>query len=358
MPEKLPRPSQVTLAGWLIVGGSLGALVTVYAQLSRLHSLDTRESIQRSLSEPPFDGLGIRVGDALDALHVLGLVTGACAAAAVVLGWHVLRRHHASRIALTVLAVPLLLAGMASGGFFSTLVAVAVVLLWVPQSRDWFRGVPQRRRDDPHGPGARPGAPADRPLPPPSVSSRHQPGSTPPPYAGPSTSWPPTPPTPPSWPVGAAEQAIRPRERGPRPAAVTGAAVLTWILCVLGAVGLVVGGVVSTADPKPLYDEMLRQYPELRDQGITQDAVVVTLWVVVVTGLMAAAFAAVLGFLTMRGHDWARVTLAVCDAAAVVVLLLVTVGFPPAVLALAMGVVAVALLLRPESRAWTRGLGR
>lgn len=338
MSEKLPRPGQVTLAGWLIVGGSLGVLVTVYEQLARLHSLDTREAISKTLDDPALKGLDVGVGAVLDAMHVLGLIAGACAAAAIVLGWHVLRRHQASRVALTILAVPLLLAGVASGGFFSSIVAVAVVLLWVPQARDWFRGVPAATRSpsdqqSPPRPPARPDAPPTPRTPGAPVQRSPQ-----------------APPTP--WP--AQPHLGRPDPRTPRPGAVLGAAVLTWILCALGVVVLILSGVLVSADPKAAYDEMLRESPELRGQGITQGMVVAMTWVAVVMGVAVCAFTAVVAHLALRGIGWARVTLIALVSVAVAVLLIATVLVPPLVVALGIGVVALALLLRPEARAWFR----
>ena len=358
MSEKLPRPSQVTLAGWLIVGGSLGVLATVYSQLSRLRSLDTRESIEKTLAEPPFDHLGLDVGTVLDTMHVLALVTGAFAAAAVVLGWHVLRRHQASRIVLTVLAVPLLLSGMASGGFFSTLVAVAVVLLWVPQSRDWFRGIPARE-GPPAGPSQAPGEPrSSQQLGP---NPRQRPYAQQAPEQGAPQAAPrgaPTPPPYPSWLAGTPHPAAPVRTGQPvqppqsRPATVTWAAVLTWILCALGALGLLAVGVICTAAPGPFYDEMMRQNPELRDQGLTEDLVVVSMWIGVVMGLAAIAFTAVMAYLTTRGVAWARVTLVVLVAIAIALLLIASLMAPVMVAGLSVAAVTLALLLRPETRAW------
>lgn len=353
MSEKLPRPSQVTIAGWLVLGGSLGALVTVYARLSTLHSLDTREGIERSLSEPPFDDLGIGVGTVLDTLHVLALITGACAAATVILGWHVLQRHRASRVALTILAVPLLLAGMSSGGFFSTLVAVAVALLWVPQARDWFDGVPARESAPPSTPPSTP----PNPTPPPAsdTSRADVPPAAPSPRAYDAFGTPQQP-GPPAWPASPPAPAMTRPTR--RPTALTWAAVLTWVLCALGVVALVLTGVAASADPRTVYDEMLRQNPELRGQGLTQDMAVAAIWVGVVLGIAACAFTAVVAYLTVRGHGWARVTLIALVAVAAGVLLLTTVFAPPAALGLAAAVVALALLLRPEVRAWTEGFRR
>ena len=44
------------------------------------------------------------------------MVAGGCAAAAAILGYHVLQRSRGARIALTVLAVPLFVSGLVTGG--------------------------------------------------------------------------------------------------------------------------------------------------------------------------------------------------------------------------------------------------
>ncbi|MEP9382269.1 hypothetical protein [Nocardioides sp. KR10-350] len=346
--RKLPRPSQVTLAGWLIVGGSLAALVTVYEQLSRLHSLDTRESIQKTLSEPPFDAVGISVPTVLDVMHVLALVTGACAAAAIVLGWHALQRHKASRIALTVLAVPLLLSGMASGGFFSTIVAVAVVLLWVPRSRDWFDG----REPEPPAPGS--GEQATDP----SGQSVAQP-PPPPSSGGQATDRPhqtvPQPPPSPGWPqqVPQLTQPIHPAAPTRRPPAVTWAAVLTWILSGLGGLLLVATAATVLIDPAGAFESVREQDPDLvARSGVTQDLLVASVVTMAALGVLFSIACAVAALLAWRRVRWSWVTLVCLEAAAVAVLLFATVIAAPFVVALAGAVVALALLLRPEARLW------
>ena len=140
--EKLPRPPQVTLVGWLIVVGSLFVVFSAFETLGSVRSMESLQRLEEFLDDGPGASLGWTMETGVQALRVASTVTAACAAAAAVLGWFVLRRHHGARIAVTVLAVPLFLSGAATGGFVSSMVAAAAVLLWLQPSRDWFNGIP------------------------------------------------------------------------------------------------------------------------------------------------------------------------------------------------------------------------
>ncbi len=146
----------MTLAAWTIMIGSAFVVLLTFEMISNLHTLQTREAVQGFLSEPPGDGLGLSVEGAITVMRTLGMVAGGCAAAAGILGYQVLRRSKPARIALTVLAVPLLLSGMVTGGFLSSLVAASAFLLWLPPARDWFAGrEPVRRAPTEAGPTRR-----------------------------------------------------------------------------------------------------------------------------------------------------------------------------------------------------------
>ena len=166
------------MVGWMIIIGSVFVVINVFDLLSGLRSLETRETVQDYLSQAPGDQLGWSVEDGLSALRITAMVTAVCAVVAAVLGWHVLRRHHAARIGLTVVAVPLFVTGVVTGGFISSLVAAAIVLLWMQPARDWFNGVaarptPPLNRED----GAR--NPFDRPSARPTDRQGDQPGGEP-----------------------------------------------------------------------------------------------------------------------------------------------------------------------------------
>ena len=103
----------MTLAAYTIMVGSVFVVLFVFETFANLHTLATREAVESFLAEPPGDGLGIGIEGALTAMRALGMVAAGCAAAAAILGYQVLKPNRVARIALTVLAVPLLLSGMA-----------------------------------------------------------------------------------------------------------------------------------------------------------------------------------------------------------------------------------------------------
>lgn len=141
-PEKLPRPPQVTMVGWMIVVGSVFVVFSAVETLGAVRSLESLERLEEYLTDGPGAALGWSIETGVRAMRIAATLTAACAAAAAVLGWYVLRRHHGARIGMTVLAVPLFFSGAVTGGFVSSMVAAAAVLLWLQPSRDWFDGKP------------------------------------------------------------------------------------------------------------------------------------------------------------------------------------------------------------------------
>lgn len=132
------RPTPVTIAGWLVVGGSIGVVVGALTQVAGLQSLATREAVESYLSEPPGNALDLGVYDVLDIIRVLATVAAVCAAATAVLGYQVLQRSRSARVGVTVLVVPMFLTGLVTGGLAPALVAAAVVMLWFQPARGWF----------------------------------------------------------------------------------------------------------------------------------------------------------------------------------------------------------------------------
>ena len=104
---KSVRPPQATVAGWLVVGGSVVVVLMALSQGAVLHSLDTKEAVEDYLSRPPGDQLGLGVQGMLTLLRVVWTVTAVSGAAAAVLGWYALHRSKGARLALSGLAVPL-----------------------------------------------------------------------------------------------------------------------------------------------------------------------------------------------------------------------------------------------------------
>ncbi len=134
------------MAGWVTIVGSVLVIASVFAQIGALDSLDTRRGVEDTLAQPPLDGLDLQVSDVLEAIRILAMVTGACAAATAILGWQVMQRSRPARLVLSILAVPMFLAGLVAGGFTTSLVAAAALILWLQPSRAWLNGDPVPER--------------------------------------------------------------------------------------------------------------------------------------------------------------------------------------------------------------------
>ncbi|CAB4712666.1 MAG: hypothetical protein F2667_08120 [Actinobacteria bacterium] len=352
------RPRQVTFAAWMIMAGSVLVLVSVFEHVAGLQSLETRERIETFLSEPPGDGLGIGANAVTDLLRTLALVTGGCAAAAAILGYQVLQRSRSARLVLSVLAVPLFLAGMTSGGFMSALVAAASVMLWFQPARDWFDGKAPRPAPEPP-PRPVPAPVADPPQSGPPLSG--PPAPVPPTYPAPQQGAAPGAPPPyvgfgeaPSWPAAPGMPAYAPaRTAGaPRPQALIWACALTWTICALVTVGMLLTSAVLAASPDAVFDELYQQNPDLADAGLSRTTLTTAVFVLTgIFGLWCVA-ASVFAALAFRGTAWARTALLVSAAVATVLLVLTVIGNIAMVIPLAACLGAIMLLLRPEVRAW------
>lgn len=351
------RPGQVTMAGWLIIVGSIFVVITAFETISSLHTVEVRESVERALREQPGKALGIDTETGLTIMRALAMIAGGCAAAAAILGWHVLQRHRGARLALSVLAVPLLISGFAAGGFMSTIVAVAAIMLWTPPARDWFDGRQRERVDAVSGgPGARADAPPARPVAPPTPSDPPPTAETPEPRAvsGFGT------PTLPEAAAGASapvpgQLAAVGSKRGVRPGPLVLACTLTWACSVMGLIGLVLTGALLASNQDRILDEAHKQNPNLADDGITDDMLLTTLWMMLVVFALWGIAAMVLAYLTWIGQDWARITLIVSTCAVAAVALVAAISAPPILLVVIAAGAAVYLLIRPEVSSWTSG---
>lgn len=351
MSESTPqRPRQVSFAAWMIMVGSIFVVLTAFEQVGSLRSLDTREAVQDFLATPPGDGLGLGVDTVLNGWRVLSLVAAGCATAAAILGFYVLQRSRSARIGLSVLALPLFVAGVSGGGLVSSLVVASSLLLWLQPARDWFGGVnrptpapiatpaptpvaqPQPTRPQPQ-PQAQ--QPVRQPVRPPG-------GDQPPPYAGFGSAG--AVPHPGATPV--AQPAVR------RPVPVVWAAVLTWACCGIVLVGMTLTVLVMAISPEILFEQLRRQQPDLADQGITEAALRTATMVTAVVLALWAAAAAVLAVLVWRRVPWARTALIGSAAASAVLLVLATVGNALLGLPLLASVACVVLLVRSDVRAW------
>lgn len=343
------------MAGWLIIVGSIFVVITAFETISSLHTVEVRESVDRALREQPGKALGIDTETGLTIMRVLAMIAGGCAAAAAILGWHVLQRHRGARLALSVLAIPLLLSGFAAGGFMSTIVAVAAIMLWTPPARDWFDGR-QRERVDAvtGGPGARLDAPSAPPVAPPTPADPPPTAETPEPRAvsGFGTPAPPEAVTGAAVPIPGRPTAAG-SKRGVRPGSLVLACTLTWACSVMGLIGLVLTGALVAGNRDRVLDEAHKQNPNLAEDGITDDMLLTTLWMVLVVFALWGVAAMVLAYLTWIGQDWARITLLVSTCAVAAVAMVAAISAPPILLVVLAAAAAVYLLLRPEVSSWT-----
>ena len=356
---KLIRPNQVTMAGWMVMVGSVIVVITVFDQLAGLRSVEMREGVQKFLSEPPGEGLGLSVDGTLSIIKAISLVAAGCATAAAILGWHILRRDKGARLALSLLAVPLFLTGIVAGGFFSALVAASALMLWTQPARDWFDGVSRSRQ------------PAEATTPPTHALPTQAPSTQ-----VPSTQAPPTQ-APPAGPPGGLPESPAVGPAGPgaqpapyqhfgiappaapavpvrRPDSVVWAAVLTWIFSGLTLIVLAASGFVFAQDPHGLLADARRQQPSFADAGVTDAALIAVVIVMMAIFAVWALVAALLAVFVWRGREWARIALAVSAmVAGVVAVIGVVAGGITLPLLVACGVAA-RLLLAPPAAAWCR----
>jgi len=313
------RPRQVTLAAVMIIVGSVVVVAMVFDQVAGLHTLETRNAIEKFLAEPPGADLGIGTDAVLGLPRTVAMVAAGCATAAAILGYQVLRRSRSARLALTVIAVPLFLTGMVTGGFVSSVVAASAAMLWLQPARDWFDGT------------TRPSA---------AAAATASVFATPAPRPGPAP----------------ASVVARPApDAASRPGAVVVACVITWIACGVAAVGMVLTSVLLVLQPHVLLDEVHRQNPDLAAQGVS-DRMLVGLTHAMIAGIVLWCLAAmVLGFLAFRGTDWARVLLVISAAASAGLSLLgLAAGAFLLALTLAASLVTIGLLVRRDVRPWFR----
>lgn len=351
------------MAGWVTIVGSVFVVLAMYDAVANLHTIETRERVTDLLSEPPLDGSGLDVSQWLSIMNGVFLVGAACAAATGILGWYVMQRSRASRMALTVITVPLFMTGLFSGAFTTSLVAVSAVLLWTRPSRDWFDGK----------------APAPAPVP---RSSAPPPPPPPPPAYGPPPGWPPTPPTQPDAQPdaqpGAQPPAVPSVDPQPhtgfgqvpvwqsypppqqptaqpsvpaRPTAVLHACLATWVAGGIVLATTALAFIVFAADPG-IVEMMREQNPSaVQDLNMTDSELRTTAMVGIALMAVWAAAAMVLAFFVYRRHGWARICLLISAAASGLLALTGAQQVVP-LLPMAAAAITVYSLLRPEARAW------
>lgn len=381
------RPSQVTIGGWVIAVASVMLVISVFDSMGNLNSVDTRDQVARALRTGSARDLGLSVDDALEVLRWALFVSGAAAAVTAILGFFVLQRHTAARIALTIAAVPVVLTSPFSGGFLGVLIGASTAMLWTRPARDWFAGRPVTQSSRPPFFASRSGEdtsrerpvpPAFLPVPPPGSKDA---GERPDP-AEPSSEDAPPPPPMPGWggPVGSQQPPVvgtaqpgvpvaadwpppyaHAAAAPPAPAAtrqvptqVRVACILTWVFAGLSAAGYVLLGVAIAVDRGEML-ELMRENASVQDTSISDDTLIAALVVISALTVIWCLAACVLAFLVWRRNAWAWRALLVSVGVAALVCLL---ALPLSLVHLAACGVAFGLLVRPSTRAWIHGADR
>ncbi|ANH37382.1 hypothetical protein I601_0939 [Nocardioides dokdonensis FR1436] len=381
MSDKAPaRPRQVTVAAWLIILGSVFVVVSAFDQVASTGSLETRERVESLLADPPADGLGLSVNGVIEMLRVLAMIAAAAATAAAILGIQVLQRSRASRVLLSVLAVPLFVTGAFTGGFMGALVAAAIVMLWLQPARAWFAGKPLPERFNPDGTLRAREPKASAAATTPSTDREHQPVGSSAPWAPPAPQGPPPhgqqaphdQPGPAAYPGFGSPEAARQQGAPPpgthatrrqrRPAQLVWACALTWAMSALVSLALLMLTLSLAVTSQSDFSEMLAQQPDLQADvdEVGWSALTQGIYFLTAVSVVWSLVASVLAVLAFRGVAWARVTLTVSAGAATGIFFMFAVsGFATAPLAgvlmmIPLGAVAAAffLLLRPAVRTW------
>lgn len=360
------------MAAWVGGGASLAMLVTVGDVMSKLNTVGLRESVAGFLASGSGTTLGVGLDQALLLARIGLLVTGATSAATLVLAVFASRRDRSARIAMSVLALPLLVCGVFVDPFLAGFVVAAVVLLWTRPARDWFAGrtprpEPQRVRppmvDRPPRPSDLP--PAQPPAGPRAAGTSDQhaptaPSPYTPAYGQPGASAPP--PGPGSYSQvqsqpGPYLPSGSPRPGAmPRPRQVTTACLVAWAGAGFVAV-MMVATLVALGSQSLLGDLRTRVAGDasLSRVGMSFEDLVVTTRVAAVLVLLWALSAIVLAGFAFRRQAWARIALTVSAVAAAVLGLIGSITFPGFFVVSVAAAVTIVLLFRRESSRWYAG---
>ena len=355
MSEKQPRPGQATLAGSLIIGGSVIVILSAWHQISTLHTLDGQERLQRMLGDSG-DNWGLTVDGLATTLRVLCLIGAGAAAASAILGFQVFQRANSARIVLTVLSPLLLVGGLATNQFLAPMVLAGIAMLWLQPTRDWYAGRPwvqayEERRAARLASmrSASPTVPKADPFATPVVPPAATPGPV-----DVQTSVTGAPATVPF--ASSAPPPLPPRTSRPvRPAGLVTACVLAWVTSTVVVVGLALIALTVGRESDQLFADLKRQQPDLvESSGMTESGLVASMYVVLGGLLVWALIAIVLAGLTFIGQNWARITLVVSSSCAGVLALVMCLAAPPLVVLVLILAVSTWLLLRSDVAAWFR----
>ncbi len=364
------RPQQVTLgAGTVIAAGAIHVLSS-FDDMSSLRTVESKDRAQEIIKSAANSGFSLTQTQVLDLMHAGVLVSGAAAAAAVVMGIYALRGHRAAPPTLIGISALVVLGSLLTDPLMGMVLAAGTMILWSGPARDWFAGRPVRpsrvesamaesRRSGAAGPATGAKAPPE----PPSASPPPQPGAPsapthpvaqPPPYQ-PAPSHP-RPYQPPHQRPGQPLYGQQPSRQQPPlqrrtgagavPGVVRAAALITVVASTMVAMLYVLCLLLLAVAREPILTE-LRKNPDVQRVDLGGADLVAVVAIASVILLIWSLSALVLAVLTWRGHNWARILLMMSS---VVMVLLCVVGLPVSLPLLLAGGVVVTLLMMPQAR--------
>lgn len=289
------QPAVVRAATTLIV---VSAVVTVIEAVSTLRNIGSEQTVaelNKGLSMGWATSSHLSITTLQHALEISANVSAVLAAAVAVLAIFARRGSRQSRIALTALALPVLIVCLLATGYAALGMVVGIGLLWTRNARPWFATASP--------------AQAYAVSPKAAVSPTHA--------AYPTDA--PTPPPPPAL-VGA-----------PRPPRVTTAAVVSIVLSSLATVGGALGGIGLIAlHGRP--DLRQNVVDRLRDQQISMSLDDLNRYLTAATAAAAViallgALGIVAGALVLRGSPGARIALIVLSSICAVISLVAITSF-------------------------------
>jgi hypothetical protein len=357
------RPAAVTRACFIAGTGAVLTLLLIFSLLSDWGSLEVQEQIEAARDRAPVSG--VSTDTLLEVSRVMFMVLAVLAFAALVLSVFTARGDRSARIGLTVLAacwIPVALLFGAAGLLLSLLGALTLMLLWRPESRQWFDArsgaaglelPPAQQRASmslpaPPPPGAS-GQPSETgSAGPPHQAPQHgQPQYGQPPHGQPPHGQPQYPPAPYGPPPGATpypgQWAIPER----RPSGVTAAAVVTLVAAGLAALGCL-GITLVILLARDSFEEGLAS--SLTGMSDSEQSFVTTFlgWYFAIGALMSV-IAIILAVLLLRDRHRVRVPLVVMSAITVVYALG---AFPAGLLWSAAAISVIILLFAGRAGAW------
>lgn len=326
------------MAGVMVMLGATFVVLSVWDRVSRLRSLETREGIERFIDDGPFGEIAVSVESMTQALHVVSLVSAACAVVAVALGWQVLQRSTGARVALSLVAVPLFLTGLFAGAFASALVAAATAVLWLSPSREWFAGLPLPEQQGPRQPS--------RMQVWEQTSNRGSQGVTGQgegPVLGPGETSPA---------AGSTGWSVSGSARDRRPDPVTVALVLTIVVASIMFIMTLSAMALLASQPDVFLGDMRQQNPPLADDPWTDSYLTRMSYLIGGVILVWSALAIALAFLMAGRRAWAARGLLLCAAVCAVLCIIAALASPVALVPGIAAAVTVSCLRRPDVRAW------